>query len=238
MTSAPASAGEITALIERANGGDAEAVNELFEKLYADLHHLAHARLRHHAPFTVLDTTALLHESYLRFVNAGRLNVSNRAHFMAYASRTMRSIIVDFARRRLADRRDARQTARSQHARRSAVCATRVRPRHWRAATRGRPGVRRARADRGKAVCPVAAATNLVALGIVADTRTGQLAEARALLDAQTRRLESIEIVPLAARVNLGIAAAELLAREGRESESKAHAASLRAAIAARDDRA
>ena len=98
-------AGEITALIDRANGGDAVAINELFEALYADLHGLARARLRHNAPFTVLDTTALLHESYLRFVTAGRLNVTSRTHFMAYASRTMRSIIVDFARRRSAERR-------------------------------------------------------------------------------------------------------------------------------------
>ena len=61
--------------------------------------------MRSNAPFTVLDTTALLHESYLRLQNTGSLNVTGRAHFLAYASRTMRSIIVDFARRRLAERR-------------------------------------------------------------------------------------------------------------------------------------
>ncbi len=105
MPPAAPPAGEITALIDRANGGDAAAMNELFERLYADLHQLARARLRHNAPFTVLDTTSLLHESYLRLVNAGRLHVTSRAHFMAYASRTMRSIIVDFARRRMAERR-------------------------------------------------------------------------------------------------------------------------------------
>lgn len=98
-------AGEITALIARANGGDAAAVDELFEALYADLHGLARAKLRHNAPFTLLDTTALLHESYMRLVGIGRLSVTNRAHFMAYAARTMRSIIVDFARQRLAERR-------------------------------------------------------------------------------------------------------------------------------------
>ena len=54
---------------------------------------------------TVLDTTALLHESYLRLVKTGALNVSSRSHFLAYAAQAMRSIIVDYARRRLAERR-------------------------------------------------------------------------------------------------------------------------------------
>lgn len=105
MAASTPPAGEITELIVRANDGDAGAVDALFAALYADLHGLARAKLRHNAPFTVLDTTALLHESYLRLVNTGALNVANRAHFMAYAARTMRSIIVDFARQRLADRR-------------------------------------------------------------------------------------------------------------------------------------
>jgi RNA polymerase sigma factor (TIGR02999 family) len=61
--------------------------------------------VRHHAPITVLDTTALLHESYLRLVKVGALSIANRAHFLAYASRVMRSIIVDFARQRLSQRR-------------------------------------------------------------------------------------------------------------------------------------
>jgi hypothetical protein len=58
---------------------------------------MARSRVRRHAPITVLDTTALLHESYLRLVKVGALSVENRAHFLAYAARVMRSIIVDFA---------------------------------------------------------------------------------------------------------------------------------------------
>src|SRR5262249_38878796 len=49
-------------------------------------------------------TTGLLHESYLRLVKLGQLNVTSRSHFLAYASRTMRSIVVDFARQRMAER--------------------------------------------------------------------------------------------------------------------------------------
>jgi RNA polymerase sigma factor (TIGR02999 family) len=95
----------ITLLIERANLGDNEALNRIFTALYPELHNLARSRLRRTMPFTLLDTTALLHESYLRLVKLGQLKVENRAHFLAYAARTMRSIVVDFARSRLADRR-------------------------------------------------------------------------------------------------------------------------------------
>lgn len=106
MTTAFAPApGSITELIERANQGDQDALKRLFSELYSELHEMARSRVRRHAPITVLDTTALLHESYLRLVKVGALSVSNRAHFLAYAARVMRSIIVDFARQRLAKRR-------------------------------------------------------------------------------------------------------------------------------------
>jgi len=97
--------GSITELIERANRGERDAVDRLFSELYAELHEMAKSRIRRHVPMTILDTTALLHESYLRLVKVGALSVANRAHFLAYASRVMRSIIVDFARQRLAERR-------------------------------------------------------------------------------------------------------------------------------------
>jgi RNA polymerase sigma factor (TIGR02999 family) len=97
--------GSITELIQRANRGEQDALNALFAELYAELHEMARSRIHRHAAFTVLDTTALLHESYLRLVKLGALSVSDRAHFLAYAARVMRSIIVDYARRRLAERR-------------------------------------------------------------------------------------------------------------------------------------
>jgi RNA polymerase sigma factor (TIGR02999 family) len=95
----------ITELIDRANDGDADALNRLYEGLYAELHAMARARIRRNAPMTVLDTTALLHESYLRLTKLGSLNVESRAHFLAYAAKAMRSIVVDYARARLAERR-------------------------------------------------------------------------------------------------------------------------------------
>ena len=54
---------------------------------------------------TLLDTTSLVHESYMKLVGGDALSVENRQHFFAYASRVMRSVIVDFARAKLAERR-------------------------------------------------------------------------------------------------------------------------------------
>jgi RNA polymerase sigma factor (TIGR02999 family) len=105
--SAPAASSShtVTDLILRANEGDSAALNHLFQRLYGELHTLARARVRRNTRTALLDTTSLLHESYLRLIERGELKVENRAHFLAYAARTMRSIIVDFARRRQADRR-------------------------------------------------------------------------------------------------------------------------------------
>jgi len=100
----PAEPTSIKLLIERANRGDGEALNAIFATLYPELRSLARSRLRRNAKLTLLETTGLLHESYLRFVKLGRLNVDSRAHFLAYAARTMRSIVVDFARQRMAER--------------------------------------------------------------------------------------------------------------------------------------
>jgi RNA polymerase sigma factor (TIGR02999 family) len=95
----------LTDLIQRAQDGDSAAFQELFQLAYGDLRDLARARLRANPRNTLLDTTALVHESYLRFVSAGRLKVEDRRHFLQYAGRVMRSVIVDFIRERMAQRR-------------------------------------------------------------------------------------------------------------------------------------
>lgn len=95
----------VTELLSAARRGDQKAAGEAFSLLYAELRRLAHSKLRQHQSMTLLDTTSLLHESYLRLVGAQALPVSDRHHFFAYAARVMRSVIVDFARARLAERR-------------------------------------------------------------------------------------------------------------------------------------
>ena len=95
---------DVTSLLLAAKNDDPQAMNRLFEVLYDDLRLMARAKLRRSAPLTVLDTTALVHESYLRFLRTGDLRVEDRPHFLAYAARVMRSIVVDLIRSRLADR--------------------------------------------------------------------------------------------------------------------------------------
>ena len=104
----------LTDLIHRAEKGDAEAADRLFAETYADLRRLARRRLMRDRR-TSLDTAALVHESYLRFAASGRLHLEDRVHFIRWAGRVMRSVIVDFARRRSAARRGRQDAACHTH---------------------------------------------------------------------------------------------------------------------------
>src|SRR5262252_1730573 len=95
----------LTVLLSRMQGGDRAARDAVFEAAYQGLRRLAHARLHDGGRNTVLDTTALVHESYLRLVQTGELKLEDRRAFFGYASQVMRSVIVDTARARLAQRR-------------------------------------------------------------------------------------------------------------------------------------
>ena len=97
--------GSLTQLIRQANAGDTNALRRIFTMTYADLKGLARMRLSAGSRGAMLSTTALVHESFLRFANAGELNVTDRQHFLRYAATVMRSVIVDFVRQRGADRR-------------------------------------------------------------------------------------------------------------------------------------
>jgi RNA polymerase sigma factor (TIGR02999 family) len=97
--------GQLTDLLGRIQGGDAKARDTLFAAAYADLHGLAQARLRHGGRNPVLDTTGLVHESYLRFVRGGELRAEDRRAFFAYASQIMRSVILNSVRERIALKR-------------------------------------------------------------------------------------------------------------------------------------
>jgi RNA polymerase sigma factor (TIGR02999 family) len=96
---------ELSLLIKRAHAGDESARERLFAVAYDDLRGQARVQLRDGGRNTLLNTTVLLHESFLRFQRAGKLAGAERGHFFAYAARVMRSVIVDFARRRRAGRR-------------------------------------------------------------------------------------------------------------------------------------
>lgn len=83
----------------------ANQIADLWEGLYPDLKQLARARLRRSAPNTLLDTTGLVNDAYLRVANAQALRAASPGEFLAYAARTMRSIVIDLARERQAARR-------------------------------------------------------------------------------------------------------------------------------------
>jgi RNA polymerase sigma factor (TIGR02999 family) len=95
----------LTVLLSRMQGGDRAARDAVFSAAYQELRRLAHSRLHDGGRNTVLDTTALVHESYLRLVQTGELKIEDRRAFFGYASQVMRSVIVDSARLRLAERR-------------------------------------------------------------------------------------------------------------------------------------
>ncbi len=94
----------ITRLLESASAGDAEAFDRVFEVVYEELRRLARQVRRARASET-LNTTALVHEAYLRLLPSSDLAWKNRGHFMAVAARAMRQVLVRAAERRAATKR-------------------------------------------------------------------------------------------------------------------------------------
>jgi RNA polymerase sigma factor (TIGR02999 family) len=101
-----ASASDITDLLRRWGEGEAQALDQLIPLLYERMRQLAHQRLRGD-PDASLNTTALVHEAYLRLVDIPRADVRDRWHFLGLASRVMRHLLVDHARARKAAKRGA-----------------------------------------------------------------------------------------------------------------------------------
>ena len=95
---------EITQLLMAAGKGDRAAADRAFALLYADLQRLARNRLRSSGELTLLDTNALVHESYLR-LQAGGAAFPDRHHFLGYAAKVMRTVVIDVVRARQAERR-------------------------------------------------------------------------------------------------------------------------------------
>ena len=97
---------DITRLLSAARGGDRAASDALFASVYQELHRLAHLQLSARGrPGDTLDTTALVHEAYLRLAQPAGLSADDRAHFFNLAARVMRHVVVDYARRRDAAKR-------------------------------------------------------------------------------------------------------------------------------------
>ncbi|WP_297831590.1 ECF-type sigma factor [Thermomonas sp.] len=99
--------GEITVLLDAARDGDREAMDRVLATLYQELHGMARRQLAGQQQGHTLDATALVHEAYLKLIgrDPGSVQFDDRSHFFAYAASAMRSVIVDYARQRLAQKR-------------------------------------------------------------------------------------------------------------------------------------
>src|SRR5579859_197759 len=100
-------AGDVTNLLLAWQEGDEKALQSLMDLVYQDLRRAAHRYMQGERSSHTLQTTALVHEVYLRLVGVRRVNWQNRAHFLAICARLMRRVLVDFARERGYQKRGA-----------------------------------------------------------------------------------------------------------------------------------
>lgn len=101
----PSSPSDVTRLLRQWSQGDREALDQLVPLMYAELRQLAHQRLRRESANRSVNTTALVHDAYLKLVDVRHARLRDRAHFLALASRLMRRLLVDQARARRAAKR-------------------------------------------------------------------------------------------------------------------------------------
>lgn len=106
----PDMATELTVLLRAAKTRDPDAVKRLFEIVYGDLKRLAHSNLRRGSGLEELNTTALVHESFLKYLEHGALAQADRPAFFAYVGRVMRNVVIDFVRERQAQKRGGDRT--------------------------------------------------------------------------------------------------------------------------------
>lgn len=98
---------QVTELLRSWAGGDRSALDRLVPLVHDELHRLAHRCMRQEQAGHTLQTTALVNEAYLRLVDADDVRWEDRTHFFAISATVMRRILVDFARARLAKKREA-----------------------------------------------------------------------------------------------------------------------------------
>lgn len=96
--------GDATALLAAVEGGDPDATGKLLEVVYTELRRLAASKMAREAPGQTLQPTALVHEAWLRLIGATSMKFENRAQFFSAAAEAMRRILIDRARRKLAQR--------------------------------------------------------------------------------------------------------------------------------------
>ncbi len=96
---------DVTVLLREWSGGNQQALTDLLPIIYDELRRVAHQYLHREHTDQTLQTTALVHEAYLKLIDQRSVNWQNRAHFFAIAAQAMRRILIDNARRRTAGKR-------------------------------------------------------------------------------------------------------------------------------------
>lgn len=91
---------DISESLSRLRAGDSSVARELFPLLYGELRAIANAHFRQAPPGHTLQPTVLVHEAFIRLVNAADLNIKDRSHFLALAAKVMRELLIDHARKR------------------------------------------------------------------------------------------------------------------------------------------
>jgi RNA polymerase sigma-70 factor, ECF subfamily len=107
MSGHPSSSTDVTELLRAWGNGDQAALDRLTPLVYNELHRIARSHMSRETEGHTLQTTALIHEAYLRLVDFQRAQWRDRAHFFAVSSRLMRRILIDFARSRGCQKRGA-----------------------------------------------------------------------------------------------------------------------------------
>ncbi len=102
----PPARAAVAELLQRWNDGDRRALDQITPLVYDELKRLAHDRLRKERYGHTLNTTGLVHEAYMRLADIERVEWNDRNHFFSMASRVMRRVLVDHARRRNASKRE------------------------------------------------------------------------------------------------------------------------------------
>jgi len=105
----PVQSGEVTGLLKKLMQGDTAAADAIAPLVYLELRRIARVYMRQERASHTLQPTALIHEAWMRLTDQTRVSWRDRAHFFGVAATMMRRVLVDHARRRLADKRGAGQ---------------------------------------------------------------------------------------------------------------------------------
>jgi RNA polymerase sigma factor (TIGR02999 family) len=100
----------ITKILQSWSEGDQNSLEQLIPLVYQELHRLAHCALAKNSGGNSVQTTALVHEAYLRLIDVKQVQWQDRVHFFAVSANLMRNILVDFARQRLSQKRGGELT--------------------------------------------------------------------------------------------------------------------------------